>query len=72
MVTGNMPGAGSALWGPGFLPSLYQGVELRSVGDPVLYLSDPPGVARADRRRILDAIRDLNREQLSLSGDPEI
>jgi hypothetical protein len=72
MVTGKVPGAGSALWGSGFLPSVYQGVELRSQGDPVLFLSDPPGVTRADRRRLLDGVQALNREQLADVGDPEI
>jgi len=72
MVTGKVPGAGSALWGSGFLPSVYQGVELRSQGDPVLYLSNPPGVSRDDRRRLLDTVQTLNREQLADVGDPEI
>src|SRR6478672_2436624 len=53
MITGRVAGAGSALWGSGFLPGVYQGVEFRSQGDPVLFLSDPPGIERSDRRRIL-------------------
>jgi hypothetical protein len=60
------------LWGSGFLPSNHQGVSLRSSGDPVLYLSDPPGVSRAGRRDVLDAIRELNRTQFDASLDPEI
>jgi hypothetical protein len=72
MVTGKVAGAGSALWGSGFLPSVYQGVEFRSQGEPVLFLSDPPGVTRADRRRLLDGLETLNREQLADVGDPEI
>jgi hypothetical protein len=72
MVTGKVAGAGSALWGSGFLPSVYQGVEFRSQGEPVLFLSDPPGVTRTDRRRLLDGIETLNREQLADVGDPEI
>ena len=73
MVSGGLvPGGGSALWGSGFLPSRYHGTELRSEGDPVLYLSDPPGMDRTDRRRILDAIRDLNEEQFRQAKDPEI
>lgn len=60
------------LWGSGFLPSNFQGVQLRSSGDPVLYLSNPPGVSRKDRRRHLDAIAELNAMQLEREGDPEI
>jgi hypothetical protein len=60
------------LWGSGFLPSRYQGVKFRSVGDPVLYLSNPPGVDGATRRRILDDLRRLNKLQLEEQGDPEI
>ena len=60
------------LWGPGFLPSRYQGVSLRSSGDPVLYLSNPPGVSAADRRRSLDALAQLNQERYAAVGDPEI
>jgi hypothetical protein len=72
MITGKVAGAGSALWGSGFLPSVHQGVEFRSQGDPVLFLSDPPGITRLDRRRLLDGIQSLNREQLADVGDPEI
>lgn len=60
------------LWGSGFLPSSYQGVKLRSSGDPVLYLSDPPGIARDLRRSMLNGIAELNQQQLAESGDPEI
>jgi hypothetical protein len=62
----------SRLWGAGFLPSRYQGVALRSSGDPVLYLSNPPGVDAASRRRMLDALSELNRKELETVGDPEI
>jgi hypothetical protein len=62
----------SRLWGAGFLPSRYQGVALRSSGDPVLYLSNPPGVDAASRRRTLDALSELNRKELETVGDPEI
>jgi hypothetical protein len=72
MITGKVAGAGSALWGSGFLPSVYQGVELRSQGDPVLFLSNPAGVTRNDRRRLLDSVQTLNRAQLADVGDPEI
>ncbi|MBA4018425.1 MAG: sulfatase [Pirellula sp.] len=60
------------LWGAGFLPSSHQGVCFRSQGDPVLYLSNPDGVLPEDRRRMLDTLGALNREQLAVSQDPEI
>lgn len=60
------------LWGSGFLPSNHQGVKLRSSGDPVLYLSDPPGINRQFRRKMLDHLAQLNEEQLKQAGDPEI
>lgn len=60
------------LWGSGFLPTRYQGVKFRSVGDPVLYLSDPKGFSRSQRREYLDALGALNRMQLEAFGDPEI
>jgi hypothetical protein len=59
------------LWGAGFLPSEYQGVKFRRSGDPVLYLSDPPGLDRAMRRRMLDDLAALNEEKLREQGDPE-
>jgi len=62
----------SRLWDSGFLPSRHQGVSLRSQGDPVLYLSDPPGVSGAARRRMLDGLAEMNARQLAVSGDPEI
>ena len=62
----------SRLWGSGFLPSKYQGVNFRSSGDPVLYLSDAPGIDRLTRRRLLDAVVQLNRKHSEVYGDPEI
>lgn len=59
-------------WGNGFLPSKYQGVRFRGQGDPVLYVSNPPGIDRATRRIQLDAIAAIDREKLSSAGDPEI
>ena len=59
------------LWGSGFLPSEYQGVKFLSTGDPVLYLSNPPGVDRSARRRYLDDLGALNELDLAQSGDPE-
>jgi hypothetical protein len=72
MITGKVAGAGSALWGSGFLPSVHQGVEFRSQGDPVLFLSNPAGIDETDRRRLLDGVQALNRTQLADVGDPEI
>jgi hypothetical protein len=60
------------LWGSGFLPSKYQGVKFRSVGDPVLYLSNPPGFDEKDRRRFLDALGKLDQINMQSFGDPEI
>ena len=60
------------LWGSGFLPTAYQGVKFRSGGDPVLYLSNPPGIDSAGRRSMLDDIRDLNDINEKQFGDPEI
>ena len=60
------------LWGNGFLPSRYQGVQFRAAGDPVLYLSDPEGMTRDRRRVMLDGIDELNRMQFERVGDPEI
>src|SRR6202008_890529 len=60
------------LWGSGFLPSKYQGVKFRSVGDPVLYLSNPEGLDAAARRRFLDDLSKLNQLKLDEVGDPEI
>jgi hypothetical protein len=62
----------SRLWGNGFLPSKYQGVRFRSGGDPVLYLSNPPGISPATRRRMLDGIDKLNQLLSEDYGDPEI
>ncbi|MDX2178634.1 MAG: DUF1501 domain-containing protein [Bryobacteraceae bacterium] len=59
------------LWGAGFLPSKFQGVKFRSVGDPVLYLRDPEEVAREDRRAYLDTLGKLNQLELERNGDPE-
>ncbi len=66
------PDGGKSCWGSGFLPTVHQGVEFRSGGDPVLFVSDPPGVDRRARRESLDLIADLNRLRYQASGDPEI
>ncbi|MBL8803340.1 MAG: DUF1501 domain-containing protein [Planctomycetes bacterium] len=62
----------SRLWGSGFLPSEHQGVQFRSGGDPVLFLSNPPGVSSTDRRAMLDALARMSREVRAREGDPQI
>lgn len=62
----------SRYWHNGFLPSKYQGVQFRSQGDPVLYVSNPPGIDSNDRRRLLDGIKALDQMELDSIGDPEI
>ncbi|MDX1563836.1 MAG: DUF1501 domain-containing protein, partial [Phycisphaeraceae bacterium] len=72
LVTGGKtPSAGKSLWGSGYLPSVYQGVQCRTSGDPVLYLSNPKGMNRKLRRQTLDALKRLNRYQLDHVGDQE-
>ena len=61
MITGSVAGAGNSLWGSGFLPTLHQGVEFRSQGDPVLFLSNPKGITSQGRRDIVDGINFLNK-----------
>ncbi len=68
----NNPDGGKSCWGSGFLPTIHQGVEFRSQGEPVLFVTDPEGVTREIRRDTLDAIRELNRIKLSETLDPEI
>jgi len=60
------------LWGTGFLPSSHQGVKFRNRGDPVLHLSNPPGIDAVMRRRLLDGLAKLNRKAYKKFGDPEI
>lgn len=69
--SGVQPNGGQNSFGSGFLPSVYQGVQCRSQGDPVLYASDPPGMDRSLRRATLDAMRDLNEIQARELGNPE-
>jgi hypothetical protein len=72
LVSGDSdPSAGKSVWGSGFLPSVFQGVQCRTSGDPILYGSDPPGMSRDVRRRSLDALGKLNRLELAEFGDPE-
>ncbi|MGA1368709.1 MAG: DUF1501 domain-containing protein [Blastocatellia bacterium] len=68
----NNPDGGKSCWGSGFLPTVHQGVEFRSKGEPVLFVSDPEGIDSRVRRQSLDALRDLNQLNLAEMGDPEI
>ena len=72
LITGQVLGAGNSAWGSGFLPTIHQGIEFRSQGDPVLFLSNPQGIDSASRQRAVDTINRLNQEQLADVGDPEI
>jgi hypothetical protein len=69
---GGQPSGGCSCWSSGFLPTVYQGVNLRSGVDPVLFVRNPDGIDDPTRRRSLDAIADLNRRRLGVAGDPEI
>ncbi len=69
---GNMQALSARFWGAGFLPSQHQGTRLRSSGDPVLHLADPPGVGRTDRRAFLDLVGALNAREAERSFDPEV
>lgn len=68
---GKTPDGGKQLWGSGFLPSVYQGVHCRSHGEPVLYLDNPGDTSREDRRRMLDAVREINQQTYDSLGSPE-
>jgi len=69
--SGVQPNGGANSYGSGFLPSVFQGVQCRSKGDPVLYVSDPSGMSRQVRRRSLDALKQLNEIQAAEMGHPE-
>ncbi len=71
-ATGNGQALFTRMWSSGFLPSRFNGVALRSVGDPVLYVQNPKGVDPADRRAMLDALGQLNQRSFEKYGDPEI
>lgn len=68
---GSDPSGGKSLWGSGFLPSVYQGVQCRTQGEPILFVNDPAGMDRATRRESLDALRALNEMEYARLGDPE-
>ena len=65
---GNSPDGGKSMWGSAFLPGVYQGVQCRTSGDPILFVENPPGMSREVRRRSLDALADLNRTQANEFG----
>jgi hypothetical protein len=69
---GRSPDAGKSVWGSGFLPSIYQGVQCRTGGDPVLYVSDPHGMSRDIRKQTIEAINEINKQQYEAVQDPEI
>ena len=69
---GHNPDAGKSVWASGFLPSVYQGVQCRSEGAPVLFLNDPSGIDRNERKASIEAINEVNRLHHEQSGDPEI
>jgi len=66
------PRGGAPLWGSGFLPTTFQGVPFRNTGEPILNLSNPPGIDDRRQGQALDVIRDLNQTRLADTGDPEI
>src|SRR5882724_2758162 len=68
---GSDPTGGKSAWGSGFLPSVFQGVQCRTAGEPILYVNDPKGMDRETRRRSLDALKKLNEIELAQFGDPE-
>jgi hypothetical protein len=72
LMEGGGTASGKNLWSSGFLPTVYQGVRLRSGSQPVLYLSNPGGMSRQDRRDVIDVVGQLNQSQYEVAGDPEI
>ncbi len=68
---GTDPTGGKACWSSGFLPSVHQGTQCRTAGEPVLFVQNPEGMSRASRRASLDALRDLNEAEFAALGDPE-
>jgi hypothetical protein len=68
----SQPDGGGACWGSGFLPTVYQGVQFRKQGDPVMFVSSPEGMSAETQRRSIDLINNLNGADRASSGDPEI
>lgn len=69
---GSFPDAGKSVWGSGFLPSVYQGVQCRREGDPVLFIKDPNGMSRDLRKASIETINEANRQEYAEYNDPEI
>src|SRR5210317_2064545 len=69
---GNNPDAGKSVWGSGFLPSVYQGVQCRSDGDPVLFIQNPEQISRENREASIKALNDINKLSYDEFNDPEI
>jgi hypothetical protein len=72
LKSGGSLSGGAAMWSAGFLPGVHQGVPFRSQGDPILHVSNPPGIDRQAQRDTLDLLRQLNEQRLAIAGDPEI
>ena len=72
LTSGGTPDGGKSLWGNGFLPSIYQGVQCRSKGDPVLYLKNPQGISRALKKDIVGSINKINYDEYKKFKDPEV
>lgn len=72
LTSGTEPSAGKSIWGSGFLPSLHQGVQCRSQGDPILFLNNPLGVDKQLRKRSIEIINKINQKEYEAVGDPEI
>jgi hypothetical protein len=68
---GHSPDGGKSMWGNAYLPGVYQGVQCRSAGDPILFVDNPPGMSREVRRRSLDALAELNHIQAREFGSPD-
>jgi len=69
---GQTPSAGKSVWGSGFLPTIYQGVQCRSHGEPVLYVNNPDGISRNLRKQAIESINQINQKQYDEFQDPEI
>lgn len=72
LVSGSEPSAGKSVWGSGFLPTVYQGVQCRSMGEPVLYIKNPAGVSDSLRKKSIETINKINELEHQEIGDPEI
>ena len=72
LTSGSDPSAGKSIWGSGFLPSLHQGLQCRSQGDPILYLNNPENIDPYLRKKSIEVINEINRQEYEQVGDPEI